>query len=773
MNKRALILAFVALLAAQTAAESPADRPSPLEVKRDATRFLIDGTPTPLLFARGPVREEDYDAYKDTGFNALVFAVRDPSDEAIADLDVQIRKAQAKGFFLILALAPKSLPPMSPRGETYRTAVRDFIHEVGKLRAYPRLVAWMVEAVPSDGVPEFDADFIGYLTDTYTTLDALNEAWGSEFENWRQATPAAATAQDAQKPGGIGRALVDLARSRRETYRDLLTIWANEVRIADPVHPILAGAVRDFRAVISIPSDYAGVVEELQPNLAGGDTATHNVHGVDMGRRGGRMAPLPILATRALPAELTDWMRLMALHGACGIGFDAWSDLVLNEPRRRAIRAAVDSLTGDGLLPLRPVPALAVLYEPFQPGPGDKTRGSYGYLPSAFPGPAALFTLLGRGTRYGLVDYLSQEDLTRVSLDPYALLIAPQAYSLTLIERQAVLAFVGRGGRLMADLGFGFDEAGDNVGEMPADLRELFGLPLAYTVQTANTNFWTWGNQQFADLGVGLPAHGNGPEGQPFSGPVAFYNLPYPDLLVLGAQQMGIVFSGILVSPPRGTGLAVFGMTWLWQYWLPGDPVFDALHMDLIGLNVRSMLLTPTAFVSNVIFTPLSDGRLVLWNPGGESVEVVARDPKLYRCASLLQETPVGDQAAQRLIFPGQRLWVATPMPVSLTSETPARVEVVEYSPERVRLRVFGTGSTVQWTADGWTPAGGDFTKFTLTVRDGDYKVPTGSVQRIAWQRRRNGAWEEAEVTAPGPLLKQEFRSRAGEVVVEPVAKPN
>ncbi len=772
MNKRIAALLCAALLAAQAAAESPAERPPPVEIKREATRFLIDGKPTPLLFARGPVREEDFDAYKDTGLNSIVIEVRDPSDEAVAELDVQIRKAQAKGFFILLAVAPRSLPPMSPRGDTYQRAVREFIQEVGKLRAYPRLVGWIVEAVPSDAVPEFASDFIGYLTDIYGSLDALNTAWGSEFENWREATVAAAVALDEDKPGGIGRAVVDLAKFRRETYRDLLSLWANEVRIADPVHPLFAGAVRDFRAVISVPSDFAGIVEELQPNLAGGDVATHNVHGVDMGRRGGRMAPLPILAARAQPGELADWMRLAALHGACGIGFDSWSDLLLNEPRRRAIRAAVDALVGEGLLPLRPVPSLAVLYEPFQPGPGDKVRGSYGYLPSAYSGPATLFTLLGHGTRFGLVDYLSQEDLTRVSLDPYALLIAPQAYSLSLIERQAVLAYVGRGGRLMADLGFGFHEAGDAVGEMSADLRELFGLPLAYTVQTASSTFWTWGNDRFPEMGLGVPTRGNGPEGEPFSGPIAFYNLPYPELLVVGMRQMGIVFSGILVSPPRGIGLAVFGMTWLWQYWLPGDPVFDGLHMNLVGMAARGMVLSPPAFVSNVIYAPLADGRLVLWNPGGESVEVLTREPKLYRCASALQETPAGDQAVQRLIFPGQRLWLATPIPMTLIADTPARVEVIEYSAERVHLRVFGTGSTVEWKGDGWSSSGGEFTKFTLTVRDGDYKVPIDSSHRVAWQRRRNGAWEEAEVTAAGPLITQTFRSRSGEIVVEPIAKP-
>ena len=122
---------------------------------------------------------------------------------------------------------------------------------------HPRLIGWAVEAVPPANVAIDDAGFISYLRRSYSSLNALNESWGTEYAQWDEMTLGGARDVDSGLPNGIGRGSVDFSSYQEAAYADALSLWANAIRAADPRRLILAAALPDYRSIASVPAAMA------------------------------------------------------------------------------------------------------------------------------------------------------------------------------------------------------------------------------------------------------------------------------------------------------------------------------------------------------------------------------------------------------------------------------------------------------------------------------------------------------------------------------------
>ncbi len=290
-------LAGLALVSAAAWAQEEPAAPRPaaraMTAHREANVVLVNGEPTLLTWARGLEDPADVAQYAATGMSAVYVVIQGVSEEELESASVLASAAEAKGMMVVAALAPRALldeggsgPVIASRAEDYAAAVRAFVQQAAeKLGAHPGLVAWSVEAVASGQAVWTEDGFRTYLADGYGSVAALNNSWGTQFAGWEQITATSARDIDQTKPGGLGRATVDLAYYQEAAYADALSVWARAVRQADPGRLVLASALTDYRSIISVRTDFDGMVLNTYPSLAELDWRTHNVHAVDIARR--------------------------------------------------------------------------------------------------------------------------------------------------------------------------------------------------------------------------------------------------------------------------------------------------------------------------------------------------------------------------------------------------------------------------------------------------------------------------------------------------------
>jgi len=748
--------------------------------------------------------------------------------EAEQDLDLKAARlvfsqASANGAQVVVALptclASRTTTRLSDA--LYRSTLAAYVRTVVPLFASePALLGWATDDYLEKELDPTDADFAAFLTARYGSVADLNRRWGSRF-TWvagatmeRALAPAmdGAPSAPAPVPGGAvaptaaqgdplevppqwGIAGLDLAEFRRQVFHDLMAFWAELIRGQDPDHLLFTGRVSLYRSLVSMPEAYDVVLPEVSPEVLEQDQLTHNVQAVDMARHQGQ-AVIPVLRLSPPPKDLTQppelrpldqWMVVAALHGASGAAFQDYGRLAGDPatPRELAkaiahVRAQRDLYCGE------PRGEVAILYEPFADGFEVLNTPIYGYLRQMSNGePTQLCASFRRGTRYGGVDYLAVEDVTRRNLDRYAAIFAPICPRLPPEAETALVEYVRRGGALVADLGLGAAETGSWL-QVPDRLLGLFGLQQLRRITATCGNFRTCATHPaFPSIGGGvesqgdfnaLASRGTRVGGRSVDGAVAGWvatavpttreatwaivdcedlfagdpSSPPPRVVPGLAPDPGrFAFSGIFVHPV-GTGVGVFATFRLWAHWLPEHRMYQEFHQDLWERRLRYELLGEPFLPEALEMVAQEDDGLLLYNRGARRavhVAAYAADHRAYRGAVALFSAAAlasgGRRSGAALLtvgIPAASAVYLQPVPLRLRPVVGNCAAAIQrYDRECVSGLLGGNGAQPGARVEPEAIASGEGAIITpggenavrLTLHSGPYPVAPGSTHRL------------------------------------------
>ena len=610
----------------------------------------------PLFWATDITDVNDLPAYKSVGLNTVVVRLkwsRDTDPNNLAAVDVREQRAFAEaaartGLKIIYAL------PAVPTGMEFQMRIAGDSPSynlawtswasgaINALRDTPNLTGWMLPDDPRS-LPMFtDEGFQRYIGRNYANIGIVNSQWGTAYRDLNDVAQAnvaalvernrtALLSDDALALGPLGTtdkplirnpawhpAALALAAYRWESYRQLLATWIGVVRGNDSGHLVFSGVMPDYAQLLSIPAGVDVVMPSVAPNVVEDDIVTYNPQSIDVARRGGKFAAMPMFTVREtglvpaedLPILARRWLQEACARGASGIGLDNWPDLKNNLNLRQALLEKWRDLNGAGAQDLwgnPPVATTAVVLAPLADGATlgygpialGARRGLYGWAEDLVSGePANLVWSLRWGTAFGGVDYLSPDDLDG-PLDNYSLMLAPQMLSCSLDNQTALTNYVTAGGVLVADLGLGALQSGGQAGVLPKSMSLLFGVPGVYDLRPNSFNlqggyqhplFPKW-NEKTDKRGNADLTRGDGLGLAAFVGPTGF-SLATPAAAVIGVgPQIGTklgngspaLWSAHLTANDAGRGTAIFAPFRVWTNWRPGYIGFDDFHGNLMA----------------------------------------------------------------------------------------------------------------------------------------------------------------------------------------------
>lgn len=720
--------------------------PGRIPAARLQNLILVADRPTPLFWAEGVTDPEDLPRYRESGLNTVVVPLT--ADDPPA-LEAAARLAEAvagQGLFIIIRLAPSpagfrgegsaAIHP-STRSEAYRERVRLFLERAQALRS-PSVVAWEVAAVDPDYLLLQQGDFAADLAQWYGDLGKAGQAWGYPELTAGQLTDALPAHLDRNRPQGMGRAVFDLVCHRQQRYRDLLGIWAEGLHRLDPGRLVLAGNVHYYRSALDVPATYDGMVLRCLPTEVEGDLEWHNPHAVDAGRRGNRFAALPtiMVGKGVTPTRVRDWTIQAALHGAAGVGYSDWQYLKDHPDLLQAVTATLKECRERELVPRTPQAQIAVLCEPFAAGAVSRGRGLYGHVGSlSCSEPGGLIYLMRAGTRWGIVDLLSLDDIATQDLQQYRLILAPLALQMTKAARSALLSYMAGGGILMADGECGRFEMPGQPEALNESLSQLFGVTISPAPPGSLLPLVAVNpHPLFPSLGNTTRTL-NDPTTSPFTSELLWV-CPQEGTRPVVALQQGTPsqFAGIFARP-MGKGWAIYGSCRLWEYWLPGKPFFAEMFGDLLGPRADLALEQPGGVLPEITCCLLADGTVMVSDPGVgvASLLLRSRDGRLVWAPGAVQEVPSQPALApSRITFLRQPLLVMQPIPVEVVAlGSRVLVQVGEYKPDRVRLVGFGADSEVHQVGPRLDVAPRGRTRCAFSMLSGVYPIAPGSKHRL------------------------------------------
>ncbi|MBV9866642.1 MAG: hypothetical protein JO316_14905 [Abitibacteriaceae bacterium] len=680
-------------LAQQSATHSPTVRHNSkfIVTTRSGKKMVsLDGQAMPLFWAQGITQVADLDSYAHTGFNTVVVRLswRPTPDGSLVPTDLDGPRAFAnaaaqQGLHVIYSLPPAPFGMernfrVSADSEPYLMVWSAWVMgAMTSLKDTPNLIGWMLPDDPR-ALPYFDdKGFAKWLADNYADVGVINRQWAANFptmddvtidavekliEQWRHA--ADPDNNEAQPPKNLKERLKEknqrpeqenfafhpaalaLAHYKWEAYKALLSQWTAIMRKVDAGRLIFSGRLPDYAQLLSLPPDIDVSIPDIPPGVGEADTVTHNPQTIDIARRGGRFAALPVLSTAgsiALPEEdlprlIPTWADAALAHGASGLIFDSWQDLQDNAALHRAVTSTLERLQRSPFVELwtQPVTATAaVVLTPLADGytrqGGSEAlpdvRGLYGFADDLVSGePSDLVYALRWGTAFGSIDYLSPDELdgaTGSPLNHYSILLLPQALSVSGAMVQQLGQYADAGGVVLADLGAGAAQAEGKAITVPPDLANLFGLAPPGAAPIANIKYLSFNLQSmlphpllptWSRLAGGRPGTiltgGDGPNGAAFAGPVAFPN-PMPGTLPLALAEQTALPVGKKIRPNGpallqrsmltlkeiGHGYALFAPFQMWTFWRPGQFGFDSFHGDLFQRGAAVVQLGASSLV--------------------------------------------------------------------------------------------------------------------------------------------------------------------------------
>jgi hypothetical protein len=764
--------------------------------RRDANVLLVRGRPTVLMWARGLDDTADLDTYVASGFNTAYVLISSSSDKDLAAASTLMTAVEAKSLFVVAAVTPSAIKDgdggdmaPDPTSAAYAKAVSDLVAKlVNQFGKHTGLIGWSIEAIPPGQFPWSDSGFRAFLSGWYQgSLSRLNDSWDASFEDWDQVTYRGARDVDADRAAGLGRASIDVALYRRNAYADALDLWANALRAADPGRLILASALPDYRSIISVRNTFDGMVLNTYPNSAEQDFVTHNVHSVDIARRGNQFAAIPTfwIDSNADANRTANWMNEALLHGAAGLALSDWSVVRDSEDLQATVKLAADAFREGGDFPKTPLARAAILYDPIAGGAQRNGQGLYGYLDGVTPDePTTLFAVARMGTRYGQIDVLSQDSLSQVNLQQYSVIFAPMALFMPDDVQVALNGFVLQGGALVVDAGAGMYQGDGTINSTPPMLSELLGMrytEIAESNQPSELGSLGQPGEE-GQPGVAIPV-GPGEAGLEIDPDVAKFAdilgqfLSRPDVRkYLGEDFVGDNGPGFRVRG-LGRGFAVYAPTFLYDTWNAADPYFDDFHQRMLSWRYDLEVIQPDAlWPSTIGATEYSDGSIGLVSPSSAAaiVDVYGGGNQAYQVPQGAVRYPNrGEQNRVELLFPGEPLATARPIPIYIRTPDEGAVvtvSIARYDAGGIEFLVNGDGATANATGDGIQVSGGALTNVEIEIHDGVYRLPSGSMHHVVVEGGLRGRQAE-ETIMPNPdtgYLVVSVPVRSARITVQP-----
>ena len=694
-----------------------------------ATSFLTAQPTMPdwWLAADGLRDPDDLPLYRQIGLTVLWVSVPYRPDGDLSGYDRLLNTADQLGMPYIIALdlrPPAMRPPVrcAPHDVNYLLWLRRWLDiAIPYFRNRPNLLGYALGRQVDETVSYDDEGFALFLRQKYGTLERLQQAWQLPVRDWRIAQLTAMQSDDELSPLRYSRPSLDVALYHWTTLRNLLVLWAEEVRRRDPQRMLIAGPLTTYRSLAVVPPGYQAIVPFLSPEGSERDWLTHNCHAVAIARRGGRFRALPMLTVRSRdgrivqPEALVRWAVAAFAQGASGFVLSDWSALKESEPLRLSVMALTHRLKAEVPPDATPRPKTAILYTPFAEGvlsPDGFPLYGFAIPPrntQAFPlrlginEPATLFAWL-RFHSWGIVDCLTPEELTPEFLGKYRTLLAPMPAYLDEGMQANLATFVANGGIFVADFGAGAFQAEIPFQTLPTGLRELLGV---WAMQQVLANM-----ELRAEMTVLFPhpLFPDLPEGTHLGDLENSFGLimgfasgfqvePWAESLTMrrgrhfirrdGRRRVQLgprTFAGIFIHP-YGRGYAIFATTLLWALWTPQTEGFVRFHANLLGRFASAMVI-PNGFPPPAWMSETDKGIWVI-NPTAKAqqVSVRLRTPIFYAFNEGTAQPIAGSPAAEEVtISLRPNDWVFL-RPVAEVS-APVSVRAEQLTPQQVRLRL-------------------------------------------------------------------------------------
>lgn len=728
------------------------DEPATTAVRRRLMR--LRGRADILLYAEGLKDSFDLPLYKELGFNAVVVDVPWTDGMNYSNADSLIRSARLKQINLgvIIQLHPGQ-PPSSLKlrvdsaDAQYVNAARQYLEGAAKhFRDRSDVDAMLFEDDAEQHVQTDDDGFRVSLGARYGSLPALNGDWGSTFSSLDQITMEGAAQASLGQYDGLSIPGLLVGEYRAGAYGSMLRFWTKTLHEADPYPAIICGRQDEPRAAIQTPRTCAGVVVSGTPP---------DLLPVDIGRRGGQFVTIVALtgADAQNTGKVQSYLMQCLIHGAGGVAFPSWDSIAADRQIQINIKPLLHELSAQAQRLHDPAASCAVVYEPLAPGSPEGGYGApFGYmLGPADQEPGLLMNVLSQGSIYGFPDVLSGADLSPALLSRYRVIFLPSVYVLTSGAVDALARFVNDGGVIVADLGLDLDDLHYPQAPWSPGLQTLFGLQGTTPIQFGRFEYPVRNHpteplgtpiwypigpkpELFPDLSRATP-QALAADRAPFIGPRGF-GLPLQgvDVGVFGINPPSKgpdVVSGVF-SHRLGQGYALFATYRLWSAWASDNVLFSLFHGDLLGRGASSFFDNKPGAPLAVQFTPTSGGGFQILEAGSDATmgTVHLQDPGLsLRTGCILQELPTQPPASIAYVsLQPQKPVSCEQIPISLELQQGyVTVAVDEYSPQRIRLKICGTGSTVRSDRGQLHMVPGDLADAKFTIRDGDYHIAPNS----------------------------------------------
>lgn len=709
------------------------------------------GVTTGLAWCGGVTDPAELPACRAAGFNAVRLDVPWRATPAWEGIDQFVAAAQAQGLPVILALQAASPPtaaagPVDPANAAYLGEVKLWIQSVVEhFRGHPAVLGWMLPDEPEAALRLSDAGLQAFLSARYGDLNGLNRAWGTRFTRLTEVTADRSLALARRHPLGVCPATIDVALYRQQGFTRLMQLWARYVRGIDPDRPLFTGAMGAYRCLISIPEEYAAVNARLHPGTP------PNAEAVAIARRSGRFEALAVLP----PGNLLDAFGAALLHGASGIGVEAWGALRNNAVLRGTLAAALANWRASGCLTDEPRPTTAILYEPFAESYPQPSPLRTGYLVGTNTGELEpLLTAFRQGTTFGQLGFLAREDLAdRSRLAGYRVLLCPMALSLSSADIQALFRFAEGGGVVVADVGFGCSEAGGQIFSWNTELASLLGVLALHPPMSAGGNLRVYEKTTlFPSIPAGSTSVARGGR-SPFDEPLVMIR-PMEKSTVFAAAADATtpgkpLFGGVLAHP-IGKGWVVYASLKLWHRWSPADPLYQLFHRDLMARE-PAVALQQAPFLGGTVQVAAFEDGLAARNtaPRNQLVTLETKSEYLYAgsCLNIVRPaTAEGIWVAAGLAGGSLGLYERTPIRC-VTGQGSATVAVEAYGPAGIKLVVCGGHPRISLNADGVAVMAPSYAQTArILIGDGRYPVRPGSLHLLRAKGRDGGKLQELRI---------------------------
>ena len=766
--------------------------------------------PGPFTFVYGLDSGGTPDDLKAFGVNTLYVDLQPDEAADLGPVRQQIAEASAAGYHVIVGIPTTSFETLrvSPYSEAYVAAVCRQIDEVVTvLRDEPGVSAWATGHRLEKFISYRNGDFQQFLQMRYGSLESLNQHWNVLHRTWTGIREASALELASDETFGFGRPAVDAADYRVHAFEQVMQLWARRIKALDSSRPLLTGCITLYSSIVAVPPEYDVIVvsmppDIISPNFPGyGDHVTHNVEAVDMARRGGRFEVIPVLrlpvaGQPGYAGGLRDWVLEAHMHGACGVGLENWQRFADHPGMRRHTLEPLAEAWAQVDFSAAPRPTAAIIYSPYAEGYQIAGRPLYGHIKGFGNGePSNLIHSLRMGTCFGLIDYLTADDLESAELDRYGVIIAPAALGVSEEQCRILGEYVKSGGALLGDLGMGLQQTGSWL-HLTAPLQGVFGIRelvggerqagrLSVAGSVAELPHVKRGMRSSGTFRPLAPGGGSGAghlaHAYSIGSNVAMASLtggcvPLAIMSAEVADDDARLFSGLMCND-YGRGLGIFATHLLYSHWPLSDGLSTALHYDLM-LRRADCELVDAPFLPEVMEVSveaagvrvLNGGsrelthRVALYGQGDRLVaDVVTMNRAGYTAGEERQEIAVTLAEHSTRFFAFTQI-VAQPYDAEVSAI------VVERTPQRVELVVAGPGAV-------FAPSRGRPYRFTrpessVRVRfavfeGGVYAVPAGSRHTVTVISSRNKT-RRLEVVARGGAVTFTEEIVRGQVVIEP-----